>query len=74
MQNRKEIFSKRIKQVREQAGLSQDDLAQKLNITRGTIGHWENQRREPDIQMLCDLADALGADVDFLLGRKDSPT
>ena len=64
-------FSKNLRQFRNAAGMTQDDLAQKLNISRQAISAWERGCTEPDIQTLMMLAQILNVDANELLfGRK----
>ena len=62
-----------IKKVRTEAGLSQSQLAQLLNVSREAVSKWENGHHMPDIAVLENLAEVLGVTVDTLLrGQKDS--
>ena len=47
--------------------MSQEELAQKLNVTRQTVSGWETERCQPDIETLMVLADALDADIQELI-------
>ena len=59
--------SKNIKKLRSDRGLTQDALAEKINVTRQTISSWENDRTQPDIDMLELLADALEVGIEELI-------
>lgn len=50
----------KLKFYREQAGLTQDQLAKLLNVSQPTIQRWENGAREPNLQDLKKLCKALG--------------
>ena len=63
------IFAKRIKELRQDSGLSQKELSYILNIERTTLTGYETGRRMPDVEMLCDIADYFHVSVDFLLGH-----
>jgi len=65
------MFPKILKKLREQTNLTQQDLAQKLNLSSGAIGMYEQGRRSPDISILIKIADFFDVEVDYLLGRKD---
>ncbi|WP_077621522.1 helix-turn-helix domain-containing protein [Sediminibacillus massiliensis] len=67
-------FSKRLRKLREERGLSQEELAKKLNMPRTSVSHYENGEsdRVPRQKRLYDLADFFGVTVDYLLGRSDS--
>lgn len=56
-----------IKNVREAAGMSQNDLATALNITQGAVSQWENGDSVPRADKLPALAKILGCTVDELL-------
>ena len=58
----------RLRQLRELRGLSQLALDDKAGLARGTVGHYECARREPELAMLVAVATALGADLYWLLG------
>ncbi|MNJ01465.1 HTH-type transcriptional regulator Xre [compost metagenome] len=55
--------------LREQKGLTQEELASKLGISRSALSHYEKNRREPEFQVLSDIADLFGVSLDFLFGR-----
>ena len=63
-------ISKNIKRLRGERGLTQEQLAEQLCVTRQTVSSWENNRTQPDIDMLTALSDALGADVEELIYGK----
>ena len=68
-----ETFFLNLRRIRKIRGLSQEELADKLNVTRQTISGWETDRCQPDIEMLKMLADVLKVDVSELLyGTKPS--
>ncbi|MBP3380371.1 MAG: helix-turn-helix transcriptional regulator [Ruminococcus sp.] len=64
----------RLKELRIKAGLSQQQLAFKLNTTQNTISRYENNQREMDYQTLIDVAELFNVSIDYLLGRTDIPT
>lgn len=63
------MFSLELKKQRENAGLSQYKLAEKLGVSQATVGMWESGKREPNFATLCRLADFFTISVDDLLGR-----
>ena len=65
-------FATRLRKLRELAGLSQNQLAEKLKVSRGSISFYENMERTPDIEFLCNTADYFGVPVDYLLGYSDN--
>ena len=62
-----QTFSKTLKKLRTERGLSQQALANKMFVTRPTIARWESGTRLPDAMMIKRLAEILGVDVNFLL-------
>ena len=58
----------RIRACREQAGLTQAELAAAAFVTRQSVGNWEGGKTLPDVQSLQLVAQALGTTVDGLLG------
>lgn len=56
-----------IAELRKEKGLTQAELAEKLNISNRTVSKWENGDGYPDITILFDLANVLGVTVDELL-------
>lgn len=70
----KEIFGKRIASERKKLGLSQAELAKKLNVSQTAIAKQETGKNYPSIELLEDYADLFGCSVDYLLGRVDEPT
>ena len=60
-------FSKNLKQLRLEQGMSQNQLAEKMNVTRQTISSWERGNSYPDIGSLTHLAEVLGVGVQELL-------
>ena len=63
----------RIAALRKEAGLSQAELAEKLQISASAMGMYEQGRREPSAQMLVSLAQTLGVTTDYLLTGIPSP-
>ena len=61
----------RIKELRNKAGLRQEDLAKKLNVAQNTLSYWESGKTEPSGEALIKLADILGTTTDNILGRDE---
>lgn len=57
----------KIKALRQQAGLSQSQLAEELHVSRAAIAKWENENGMPDVTNLKALAEFFHSDVDVLL-------
>lgn len=60
-------ISKNIKNLRKEKNLTQDALAEMLNVTRQAISNWENDKTQPDIDTLERMAAALGVEPEELL-------
>ena len=63
------MLSENIKAIRKSKGLSQEELAIKLNVVRQTISKWEQGLSVPDSNMLISLSEALDTPVSVLLGE-----
>ena len=63
------MLSENIKAIRKSKGLSQEELAIKLNIVRQTISKWEKGLSVPDSDMLIAISEALETPVSALLGE-----
>ena len=63
------MLSENIKTIRKAKGLSQEELAVKLNVVRQTISKWEQGLSAPDSEMLIALSEELETPVSTLLGE-----
>jgi len=64
-------ISKNIKKLRTEKKLTQEQLAERISVTRQTISSWETNRTQPDIDMLAALSEALETDIEELIyGKK----
>ena len=63
------MLSENIKTIRKSKGLSQEELAVKLNVVRQTVSKWEKGLSVPDSEMLISLSEALETPVSTLLGK-----
>lgn len=57
-------IGEKIMQARKTKGMTQDTLAQLVNVSRQTVSHWENGRAMPDVATAAQLSKVL--DVDFM--------
>lgn len=64
-------FANVFKKLRAQSGLTQQEMADKLNISRSSIGMYENGEREPSFELLETIADYFNVDMNYLLGKKE---
>ena len=65
-------FKERLKQLRTESGLTQTELADKLQMSKGSIGNYESGNREPNMETLEAIADFFNVDLDYLQGRTNS--
>lgn len=63
------MLNENIKEIRKSKGLSQQELAVKLNVVRQTVSKWEKGLSVPDSDMLIAISEALEAPVSTLLGE-----
>ena len=63
------MLNENIRAIRKSRGLSQEELAIKLNVVRQTVSKWERGLSVPDSDMLVSLSDALDVPVATLLGE-----
>lgn len=66
----KESFGQRFQRLRKSAGLTQEEVATKLNLTAQAVSKWENDASAPDISVLVELSDILHVTLDELLGKQ----
>ena len=65
------MLNERIRQLRQDRGFSQVDLAKRLNVTKQSVSNWENDNIQPSIEMLQRIADIFSVSTDYLLGREN---
>lgn len=63
------VIMLRLRELREQAKLTQSQLGDKIGQTKSNISKYERGELEPNIQTLFALADIFGVTVDYLLDR-----
>ena len=65
------MIASRIKELRNESGLSQANLAKKIGVTQKAIDYWERGINEPKASYIIALCDFFGVSADYLLGRKE---
>lgn len=60
-------LTEQLKAHRERLGLSQEELAERIYVSRQTISNWENERTYPDVQSLTLLSNLFGTSIDELV-------
>ena len=51
--------------------ISYQKIGTHVGVKRATVSHWENGKRQPNIDKLCALADFFGVSLDYLVGRSN---
>ncbi len=64
-------FGQTLIEIREQKGISQRKLAELLGITPTRLNYWEKDKRQPDIEMIQNIAKALSTEPNLLLSWND---
>ncbi len=67
------MLNENIKAIRKSKGLSQEELAVKLNVVRQTVSKWEKGLSVPDSDMLLIISEVLETPVSILLGETAAP-
>lgn len=67
------IIGKNIRRQRTKKGLTQDQLAERLNVTRQAISNWETGKTQPDIETVTRLAEVFEISVEELIYEKSKP-
>ena len=68
------MLNENIKAIRKSKGLSQEELAIKLNVVRQTISKWEQGLSVPDADMLISISEVFETPVSILLGETIAET
>ena len=65
-------FGDRLKKIRQDNDLTQEELAKKINTSRSNIANYENDKNMPSIDILTSLANTFNCSIDYLLGKSDT--
>lgn len=60
-------IGKKLKNARVQSGMTQENVAEKINVSRQTISNWENEKSYPDIISVIELSNLYSISLDDLL-------
>lgn len=63
------MFAERLKNLRKERGLLQQDMAEKIGITKSAYGYYEQGKTTPDVITAQKIANILDVSVDYLLGE-----
>lgn len=64
-------FTENLKKARKTAGVSQKELAERLQVYQKDISRWENGERTPSVEVFTRICKELGASADEILGLKE---
>ena len=64
-------FGEKIKEARKAAGLSQEQFAEKMSVSRSAIAKWESDKGMPDVNNLKVMAQLLDVSLDYLLDEDE---
>ncbi len=67
-------FDKILRLLRNEKGMSQQELADALGISKSSINMYERGERQPNFEVLEAIADFFNVDIDYLLGRSNKTT
>ena len=65
------VFGERLKDLRHEKNLTQQQLANELSVSGNTVHAWETNKQEPSMAMLLKLSSIFGVSLDFLFGKSD---
>ena len=65
-------LGEKLQSLRAEAGLSQEDLAEHLAVSRQAVSKWELDKTVPDVKYIVALSDLFGVTTDYLLGLSES--
>ncbi len=65
-----DVFAQRLRELRQEKGLSMKQLAKEIGTTDAAISNWENEINEPKISYLKSIAVFFNVSTDYLLGLK----
>lgn len=64
-------FAQRVKSLRKQSDMTQEEVADRLNVTKQTISQYERGLRRPDMESLEEISELFNVSTDYLLGKSD---
>lgn len=67
------MLTERLKNLRKEAGLTQKQIAEKLQVGQNSYSNWEKGKRTPIQPTIEKLAEILNTSTDYLLGKTDIP-
>ena len=68
------ILADKIIKLRKKNGLTQEELADKMNVSRQAVSKWEGAQTIPDLEKILQLSAFFGVTTDYLMGLTDEKT
>ena len=65
------MIGERIRTLRKEAGLTQRELAELIDMSYSSIQAYEYNKKRPSVPVLCELAELFQVSTDYILGLKD---
>lgn len=65
------VFSEKLQLLRKNKGLTQEELAEKLSVSRQAVAKWESGQAYPDVYNLVQISDLMNVSVDYLVRDQD---
>lgn len=66
-------MNKKLRRLRENMGLQQKEVADRLGVNPSAVTRWETGEKRPDLVNLVKLADLYNVSLDYLMGRTENP-
>jgi len=64
------MVGKNIKKIRTELNMTQEELAEKISVTRQAVSNWETEKTQPDIETLERISEVLGVTIEELIYGK----
>ena len=64
------MFNDNLNKYRKQKGLSQEELAFRLGVSRQSVSKWESGQSTPELERIIEIADLFGISLDELIGHE----
>lgn len=65
-------FGEMLAELRQDRGMTQKELAEKMHLASSSISNYETGQRSPGAEFICMAADLFGVSADYILGRSDT--
>lgn len=65
------MYGKRLREIRQEKGITQKELAKLLSTTQSTIGKYEREELEPNVETIIHICKIFNVSADYLLGSED---